>query len=233
MPLLCRNPYCSWASMFAFCVELLAVLATQYHPNALTNSNLDLATTIILPYQPGRNMNENSFHILKWGIHSAQERPGVEQQDAGKQGPRITQESSEEADAAPCYPENTMLSCMHHSCALQRWNEGQVFSTLLFHKTSGKDTESCSDQDMGTGNRFLVFPALPCCCRYWNFNPAVGYQESGSHRSVGLCAATPAVPPAALRKQLVVHPQSPGNTDMCTAEVKYYQFHRLFSYLFL
>lgn len=177
-----------------FCVELLAVLATQYYPNALINCNLDLATAIILPYQPGRNMNENSFHILKWGIHSAQERPGVEQQDAGKQGPRITQESSEEADTAPCYPENTMLSCMHHSCAFQRWNEGQVFSTLLLQKTPGKDTESCSDQDMGTGNTFLMFPALSCCCSYWNFNPTVGYQEPGSHRSVDLWAATPAVP---------------------------------------
>lgn len=145
---------------FAFCVELLAVLATQYHPNALTNSNLDLATTIILPYQPGRNMNENSFHILKWGIHSAQERPGVEQQDAGKQGPRITQESSEEADAAPCYPENTMLSCMHHSCALQRWNEGQVFPPCYFTKHLEKTQSRVQTKTRALAICFSCF--LPC-----------------------------------------------------------------------
>lgn len=109
---------------------------------------------------------------------------------------------------------NILLSCLHRSCAFQRWNEGQVLYTLWLHKTPGKDTESCSDKDMGTGNMFLLFPALPCCCRYWNFNPAVGYQEPGSHRSVDLWAATLAVPPVVLQKQLVVHPHSPGNKDM-------------------
>lgn len=160
-------------------------------------------------------MNENSFNILKWGILSAQKRSGSGTAGYWQAGAKDYEECPEEADTAPCYPENMMLSCMHHSCTFQRWNEGQVLSTLLLHKTPGKDTDSCSDKDMGTGNTFLVFPALPCCCRYWNFNPAVGYQEPGSHRSVDLWAPTPAVPPLALHKQLAVHPQSPGNTDVC------------------
>lgn len=40
-----------------FCMELLAVLALQYHPNALINSNLDLAIAI------------NYFTLSTWEKH--------------------------------------------------------------------------------------------------------------------------------------------------------------------
>lgn len=158
-----------------FCLELLAVLALQYHPNALINTNLDLATAInyfTLPPWQKHEWKFVSHSEVRNPFSSGRARSGT----AGcwPAGAKDYEECAEEADTAPCCPGNMLLSCLHRSCAFQRWNEGQVLSTLLLHKAPGKDTESCSHKDMGTSNRFLVFPALPCCCSYWNFNPAVG-----------------------------------------------------------
>lgn len=122
------------------------------------------------------------------------------------------EEHPEEADTAPCCPGNMMLSCMHHSCAFQRWNEGWALSTLSLHKNLEKTQRLVQTKTWALAIRFL-FLALPCCCRYWNLNAALGSQEPGSHRNGDLWAATPAVPPVALHKQLVVHPQSPGDRD--------------------
>lgn len=170
---------------------------------------------MILPCQPDRNMNENPFHILKWGIPSAQERKarsGTE--GCCKQEPKIPR-SARRSFTAPCSPQNLMLSCMHHSCACQRWNEGQAFSPCHFTKHLEKTQRLVQTKTWAGAIRFSCF--LPCLAAAGTgisiqLLAAVAWkaQEWGFVSSCSCCStccstATMSGAPTATRKRRPVH----------------------------
>lgn len=79
--------------MFAFYVELLAVLVIQFNANTLISFQLDLAVAIPYFIMSPQQKYESKFishseEIFTCISHSGQERPGVEQQNPGQLEPR-------------------------------------------------------------------------------------------------------------------------------------------------
>lgn len=185
---------------------------------------------MILPCQPDRNMNENPFHILKWGIPSAQERKarsGTE--GCCKQEPKIPRSARRSWHSSLLSSERDVVLHASFMC-LPKVKWGASIFPLSLHKTPGKDTEACPDKDMGRGNTFFMFPALPCCCRYWNFNPAVGccgLEGTG----VGICEQLLLLLHLLLYSNNEWGTHSHQETQTC-AQLEWYQFHRSFSHLY-
>lgn len=206
MPRFCRNLYCSWTSVFAFFwVELLAVLVIQFNANTNKLSAWFSSSNSLL-YLVHPSETWMKIHFAFWRKESCSgraRRRTAECWQAGTQvcegrwGRKLIQLS--DILRTPC--------CMRHWHAFKRWNEGQVFSTLLLNKHVDKTRSLLQPKTVRLP--YLHRCSLPCCCSYqnqqaaivrcagpagqanWaNFNLAVAYQEPGSHRTLNFWASS-------------------------------------------
>lgn len=207
MLLFCSNPYCSWTSMFAFYIELLAVLVIQFNANTLINFQLDLAVAIpyfimSLQWKFESKFISHAEEMFTRISHSGQERPGVEQQNPGKLEPRCMRSAQGGGSwHSSYYPENMMLASMHHSHTFRKWNERHVFHFVTSQNLWKSYRDLCSHRHgywqyssrVSSHTPYFAVTAtrismqeswgafVPKAMLTANFNLAVGYQDPRSH----------------------------------------------------
>lgn len=144
-----------------FCVELLAVLALQYHPNALINSNLDLATAIsyfTLSIWQKHEWKSISHSEVGHPFSSEKARSGT----AGcwPAGAKDYEERPEEADTSPCCPRTFCCpACIVHVLSKGEMR-GKYFTPCDFTKHLEKTQSLVQIKTWALAICFSCF--LPC-----------------------------------------------------------------------
>lgn len=185
---------------------------------------------MILPCQPDRNMNENPFHILKWGIPSAQERkPRSGTEGCCKQEPKIPRSAQRSWHSSLLSSERDVVLHASFMC-LPKVKWGASIFHLVTSQNTWKRHRGLSRQRHGQGQYVFHVSCLALLLQVLEFQSSCWLLWPGRHRSGDLWAAAPAVP-LLLYSNNEWGTHSHQETQTC-AQLEWYQFHRSFSHLY-